>query len=238
VIEDSIFRRNGIGIGPNSESTGNLPAPQNGACNSGSNRSPLPIFNSTRIARCTVIQDNRIVDNGNISTPANDTLLGAPWGIGVMLPGDYADLTRDNFIRGNPNFGALVFEQPNPFPPTPQTVYFQAMGNRFSHNLFRRNGTRPGGADIGLEGGAFGAKSSVNNCFSANSFTSSIPAGIQGTWGCQNLRTPNGGTGLVVKILALINESGARTSRPQPRPGRQPTMPRPCSGVPRNPLCG
>jgi hypothetical protein len=238
VIEDSTFRRNSIGIGPNSEITGDLPAPQDGACNSGANRSPTPTFSSTRIARCTVFRNNRIVDNGNISTPANNTLLGAPWGVGVLLPGTYADLVKDNVIRGNPNFGALVFEQPNPFPPTPQTVYFQAAGNRVSHNTFARNGTRSGGADVGLEGGAFGGMNSLNNCFSANTFGSSIPANIQVSWGCQNATTPNGGTGLVAKILQLINESGARTSRPQPAPPRQPTMRNPCGGVPRNPLCG
>ena len=237
VIEDSTFRRNSIGIGPNSEITGDLPAPQDGACNSGANRSPTPTFSSTRIARCTVFRHNLIVDNGNISTPANNTLLGAPWGVGVLLPGTYADLVRNNVIRGNPNFGVLVFEQPNPFPPTAQTVFFQAVGNRVSSNTFARNGTRPGGADVGLEGGAFGAMNSFNNCFAANSFGSSMPTNIQGTWGCQNATTPNGGTGLVAEILQLITESGNRSSRPQPAPSRQPTMPNPCRGVPRNPLC-
>jgi hypothetical protein len=238
VIEDSIFRQNGLGVAPNTESNGDPPPPQNGACNSGTNRSPTPTFTSTRIARCTVFEDNRIVDNGNISTPANNTLLGAPWGVGVMLPGDYADLVRDNVIRGNPNFGMLVFEFPDPFPPTSQTVFFQAAGNRASHNRFARNGTRAGGADIGLEGGAFGSMSSVNNCFSSNAVTSSIPSRIQGTWGCRHATTPNGGTALVAKILSLITESSDRTSRPQPPPLRQPTMPNPCRGVPRNPLCG
>jgi hypothetical protein len=238
VIENSIFRRNSVGIGPNSEALADVPPPQDGACNSGANRSPSPTFSSTRIARCTVFRHNRIVDNGNISTPANSTLLGAPWGVGVLLSGDYADLVRDNVIRGNPNFGVFVFERPNPFPTTPQTIFFQVSGNRISHNTFARNGARPGGADIGLEGGAFGSMKSTNNCFSSNTFASSIPASIQGTWGCQHTTTPNGGTALVAKLLQLIGESGARNSRPQPPPPRQPTMPSPCQGVPRNPLCG
>jgi hypothetical protein len=238
VIEDSTFRDNGVGIAPDSESAADLPPPQDGACNAGSNRSKLPVFHSTDIARCTVFRDDVISDNGNLNTPANNTLLGAPWGVGVMLPGDYADLVENDTIVGNPNFGALVFEQPNPFPPTAKTEYFQAIGNRISDNRLSGNGTAPGGADIGLEGGVFGAQDSVDNCFSGNTFTTSIPADIEGTWGCQNATTPNGGPALFSELLTLIAQSGARHSRPQPAPPPQPTMPRPCQGVPRNPLCG
>jgi hypothetical protein len=238
VIENSTFRDNGVGIAPDSESDSDLPPPQDGACDSGSNRSQLPTFSSTTINRCTIFRNNLIVDNGNLSTPANSTLLSGPWGVGVMLPGDYADLVANNTIRGNPNFGVLLFEQPWPFPPTAKTVYYQVAGNRVSSNLIQGNGTASGGADIGLEGGVYGAQNSVDNCFSGNTFATSIPANIEGTWGCQNSTTPNGGSGLLNEILALIAQSGARHSRPQPAPPRQPTMPRPCKGVPRNPLCG
>jgi hypothetical protein len=155
-----------------------------------------------------------------------------------MLPGDYADLIQDNVIRGNPTFGVLVFEEPWPFPPTAKTVYYQAAGNRVSGNTLQGNGAEPGGADIGLEGGVFGAMNSVNNCFSGNTFATSIPAGIEGTWGCQNATTPNGGGGLYNELLALVAQSAGRHSRPQPAPRRQPTMPQPCRGVPRNALCG
>lgn len=237
VIQHSVFRDNGVGIAPDSESGSDLPPPQDGACNAGSNRSAVPVFTSTNIARCTIFRNDVISDNGNLNTPANSTLLGAPWGVGVMLPGDYADLVDHDTISGNPNFGALVFEQPDPFPPTSKTIFFQAMGNRFSNNRFSGNGTAPGGADIGLEGGVYGGQNSVNNCFSGNSFATSIPAGIEGTWGCQNATTPNGGPALFSELLTLIAQSGARHSQPQPPPPPQPTMPRPCKGVPRNPLC-
>jgi hypothetical protein len=237
IVENSTFRDNGVGIAPDSELV-DLPPPQDGACNAGSNRSPTPAFASTDISRCTIFRDNVIADNANLSTPANSTLLGGPWGVGVMLPGAYADLIENNTIKGNPTFGALVFEQPYPFPPTPRTVYFQVAGNRVSNNAFSGNGTQPGGADIGLEGGVFGAQNSVNNCFSGNSFTTSIPANIEGTWGCQNATTPNAGAALYNEVFSLIAQSAARHSRPQPAPPRQPTMPRPCRGVPRNPLCG
>lgn len=237
VIEDSTFRENGVGIAPDSESNSDLPPPQDGACNAGSNRSPLPTFAGTDIARCTIFRDDVIADNGNLTTPANATLLGAPWGAGVLLPGDYADLIEDDTIKDNPTFGALIFEQPDPYPPTSKTIYFQAAANRVSNNTFVGNGTRAGGADIGLEGGVFGTQNSVNNCFQDNTFATSIPANIEGTWGCQNATTPNGGPALFSEILSLIAQSGARHSRPQPAPRPQPTMSRPCRGVPRDPIC-
>jgi hypothetical protein len=236
VIANSTFRNNGVGIAPDSESGSDLPPPQDGACDAGANRSPTPTFASTNIDHCTVFRQDVIANNGNLSTPANNTLLGAPWGAGVMLPGDYADLLDDNTITGNPTFGVLVFEQPDPYPPTAKTVYFQAAGNRVTNNHFTGNGTQPGGADIGLEGGVFGTQN-VNNCFAGNTFATSIPAGIEGTWGCQNATTPNGGPDLLGEVLTLIGQSGARHSKPQPAPRRQPTMPRPCRGVPRNALC-
>ena len=238
IIENSIFRDNSIGLAPNSDAGGDPPPPQDGACNSGANRSKTPRVASTRMARCTIIRNNLIADNGNLSSPADRDVLGAPWGIGIELPGVYSDLVEGNQIIGNPNFGALVFEYPDPFPPTRKTIYFQVSGNRLSGNRFSGNGTSPGGADIGLEGGAFGSKSSVNNCFSGNAFTTSNPTGIEGTWGCQHTTTPNGTSSLVLEVINLVSQSGARASVAQPAPLPQPTMPHPCGGVPRNPLCG
>jgi hypothetical protein len=237
IIEDSTFRNNSVGIGPDSEPDSDKPPPQDGACNSGSNRSPLPTFSSTQIDRCTIFSHNVIENNGNLSTPANSDILGAPWGVGVLLAGDYADLIENNTIRGNPSFGVLVLERPDPFPPQSDTVYFQASGNRVSDNQITGNATQPNAFDVGLEGGVFGTQNSVNNCFSGNTFATSSPADIEGTWGCQNATTPNGGVGLFGEILTLIQQSGARHPHPQPAPHRQPTMPKPCRGVPRNPLC-
>ena len=157
---------------------------------------------------------------------------------GFEWPGDYADLVQNNTIRNNVNFGVLAFENPNPFPPTSSTIYFQVSGNRFANNTFRNNGTRAGGADIGLEGGVFGTQQSVNNCFTGNHFVTSIPANIEGTWGCQNSTTPNGSVALVGTILTLLTEASPgpgslRHATGQRAPGRQPTMPRPCAGPPR-----
>ena len=107
-------------------------------------------------------------------------------------------------------------------------------------NTFSANGTNPdpSAGDITLVGGLFGQQLSTNNCFCGNTFTTSTPPAIEGNWGCQNVTTPNpGGAGLTY-ILALQAASQARTSVPQPAPGAQPSMPHPCKGVPKNPLCG
>jgi Right handed beta helix region len=237
IVEDSTFRDNSVGVAPDSEPDDDLPPPQDGACNSASNRAMLPTFTSTQINRCTIFRDNLIEDNGNLSTPANSDILGAPWGEGVVLGGDYADLIEDNTIRDNPTFGVLVLERPDPFPPTADTVYFQSSGNRISDNRITGNATASGTTDIALEGGAFGTMNSVDNCFSGNTFATSSPADIQGTWGCQNATTPNGGVAMLSEILELVGQSGARHPRPQAAPRPQPTMPRPCRGVPHNPLC-
>ena len=222
IVEDSTFRDNSVGVAPDSEPDDDLPPPQDGACNSGSNRARLPTFTSTQIDRCTIFRDNVIEDNGNISTPANSDILNAPWGEGLVLGGDYADLIEDNTIKDNPTFGVLVLERPDPFPPTSKTVYFQSSGNEVSDNTVTGNGSVSGTDDLALEGGVFGTQNSVNNCFSGNTFATSSPADLEGTWGCQNATTPNGGDALFAEILKLIGQSGARHQRPQPAPGPSP----------------
>ena len=237
VIQNSIFRNNSVGIAPSSLTHDDLPPPQDGACDSGANTSPLPTFSSTAIMHCTIFRNNSVTNNGNLNAPADSTTAGAPWGVGIEWPGLYGDQVSNNTVTGNPNFGIAAFEAPNPFPPDATTIYFQLSGNRFDGNTLSGNGTRAGGADIGLEGGAFGTMQSVNNCFTGNHFGTSIPKGLEGNWGCQKQTTPNGGTDMLGTLLTLITESQARHSVPQPAPKPQPTMPKPCRGVPRNALC-
>jgi len=243
LIERSIFADNSAGIVPNSENPGDPPPPQDGACSSGENSSPTPVFETTAIARCTIIQDNLVFDNNNLTVPGNDSTLKAPWGVGVELPGTYADLVRNNLVFANENDGVLGFEYPNPFPPTAETIFFQFAGNRISENLFFDNGSSesPFRKDVMIEGGLFGQMLSTNNCVSANLMPDgSFPAEVEGTWGCQNATTPNPSPGdfeTIGYLLELQAQSEARHAVPQPPPPPQPTMPNPCAGVPRNPVC-
>lgn len=240
LFENSKFNNNSIGFVPNSENPSDPPPPQDGACDSGKNHKPTPTFSSTEIARCTIFRNSEFSNNNNINAPGNGATEPGGWGIGIEMPGTYADLVEGNTISGNQNVGLLGFEYPNPFPPTPETIDFALSGNRISGNTFSGNGTIERGlsGDLSLQGGIF--TKSVNNCVSGNSFTSAVhPAEIEGAWGCQNKTTPNpeNGFGAVEYLLTLGAESEARVPTPQPAPPAQPTMPNPCQGVPYNPLC-
>ncbi len=240
VFENSVFKNNSIGFVPNSENPSDPPPPQDGACNSGQNHKATPKFTTTEIERCTIFRNNAFEENNNINAPGNSATEAGGWGIGVELPGTYADLVENNTIKNNVNVGLFGFEYPNPFPPTAETIFFALSGNRISSNTFSGNGSNERGlsGDLALQGGLF--TESVNNCVSGNSFTSATwPASIEGEWGCQHSTTPspNNGEPGVQYILELAAESEARTSTPQPAPPAQTTMPNPCSGVPYNPLC-
>jgi hypothetical protein len=168
--------------------------------------------------------------------PANPGTIQLGWGVGLFAFGAYGDLFIDNTITGNRNFGILAVENPFPFPPTANTIFFQLQGNRFQNN-------RVGGAhyaDIAMEGGLFGAKQSVNNCFAGIVYKTSLPADLS-PWVCANATTPNpdaSASGQVLgQILTIMGQSESRKQRGQPAPPPQPTMPNPCRGVPRNPLC-
>ncbi len=270
VLENSIYRQNNVGIAPNSEVPGDKPPPQDGECGRPNieNPNPEPIITTTEIPRCTIIRHNLIVNNGDLTLPFNGSTAIAPWGAGVELAGDYADLVTENVISGNASDGVLGFEYPNPtnlealekgeYPFFPDTLYFQLAGNAITSNVFAKNGsgTKQAGpfkGDISLMGGfseffnslgiPYPQSHSENDCASGNLLSTSFPANIQGTWGCQNAKTPSvGGGGAAINYLGgLIAEAGeARAINPpvgQPAPPRQPTMPNPCAGVPKNPLC-
>ena len=252
VIEKSKFVHNTDGLAPNSENPGDGPPPQDGQCHRANVEEPDPtprIF-TTRIKRCTIFRDNVIGENNNLSVPANASAAAAPWGVGVELPGVYADLVEGNQIYGNPSDGVLAFEYPNPFPPVADTIYFQLAGNELADNTFNGNGYGGGrfAGDVMMEGGLFGSHTSTNNCLTGNSFVDAVyPADIEGTWGCQHITTPNPNTGYehplqtLVYLLELqyVSEHRAEFAevKGQPVPPAQETMPDPCLGVPRNPLC-
>ena len=140
IIEKSTFRNNSSGIGPNSLNNDDQPPPQDGACNAGLNDSSTPAFLGTRVKRCTIIRKNVIENNGNLTTPANSTTASIPWGNGIILIGTYADLVKNNTIRNNPSVGLLGLENPDPFPTTPPTGFFQLSGHRISGHPFEGHG--------------------------------------------------------------------------------------------------
>jgi hypothetical protein len=257
IIEKSLIRNNGSGIAPNSENPGDGPPPQDGECGRPNieNPNPEPLITTTRIKRCTIIRNNVITENNNLTVPINGSTAPAPWGTGVLLAGDYADLVTKNTITNNANDGILGFEFANPFTPENNfegTLFFQFAGNKLSDNTFSNNGYRGGWpftGDIAMMGGfselfpgtRYPESHSVDNCAIANTMPdATFPAEIERTWGCQHSQTPSPGGGelAIDYLLTLPAEAPSAGERsPQPAPAAQPTMPNPCKGVPRNPLC-
>jgi hypothetical protein len=252
IIEHSTFRHNTTGVAPNSENPGDGPPPQNGACQHSKplkhHKGKLPEFTTTEFEHCTIIKEDLITENSDLHTPGSGSAAGAPWGAGVELPGDYGDLVENNTITNNASDGVLAFEFPNPFPITKSTIFFQDAGNKVAKNKFSGNGKLAKfplyEGDVAFEGGAFGTKTSTNDCLTANEFTDIVfPAEIEKTWGCQNKTTPNPTPnssewgGFIEYLTTLQGESEKRVQEPQVAPPAQETMPNPCERVPNNPLC-
>jgi hypothetical protein len=97
-VEDSLFRRNAVGVSFNS-SQSDSPPPQLGTCDAGANRSPAPVLATTRLARCTVFRDNRVLDNNALDVPANTASVRPGAGIGLALLGSYGDLIEEQHRR-------------------------------------------------------------------------------------------------------------------------------------------
>jgi hypothetical protein len=252
-IENSTFRNNSAGVVPNSENPGDGPPPQDGECGRENNIpvSPTPTnITSTNIQRCTVIRNNLITENNNLTVPVNGSTARVGFGVGVVLPGTYADLIEHNVISKNTNDGLIGIEVPIPFePPFAESIWFQLAGNKISNNQFLRNGHSHGGpftGDLTLGSGANeifrGVPSeSTNNCVSGNSFgDGTFPKGLQKAWSCQYNTTPNpGGAPGIYEYISAVPEEGARLRKEtgQQPPPPQPTMPNPCEGVPENRIC-
>jgi hypothetical protein len=252
-IEWSVFRHNSSGVLPNSENPGDAPPPQDGECNRPNieNPEPTPTITTTKIPRCTVIRYNLISENNNSTVPVNGSTERASFGNGIILPGTYADLIEKNFISDNEKTGVFGIEYPNPLTPENGflgSIFFQLAGNKISRNVFVHNGYfgGPFTGDVTLGSGAneifLGTESqSKNNCVSGNVLTgATTPAKIQETWGCQHATTPNpGGAPAIYEYIGAAAEEAALLRKPtgQPVPPPQQTMPNPCKGAPKNPLC-
>lgn len=262
VIEKSIFRDNSSGIAPNGENPGDGPPPSDGQCNPGNVRpkGPYITISSTNIERCEIFKENLVTENNNLEAPANPSTEVAPWGVGILLPGVAGELIEDNTITNNVNNGLLGFEYPNPFPPVKctkqersegcrSTIYFQFTGNKVANNTFENNGTsgKEFASQIAFQGGIYPYKGheSVNDCASGNSYTGSapttFPAELETTWGCSNMTTPPPENGLnaIGYLVELSDESASdkRKEKAGTEPAAQETDPKPCEGVPVDPLC-
>jgi hypothetical protein len=263
IIRNSEFDHNSEGINTNSESNGDLPAPQDGACPGGS-------------GSCWVVTGNYIHDNNNRDLPGNG--LG-PIGIGLVVAGGRNDTITGNLFARNgawavallPYFsgvqngtadctsGGGVWD--NPFADAlvgGPACFFNASGSNVSGNVFVGNGAfgQPTNGDladlsdfstVGIPAPAPGH----GNCWHGNidpSGVTSSPAGLQQANG--NCATAGPGGSVTGPLLGqgLCNWFQLPPSDPlcggavypQQDPSfsllplpPQPTMPDPCSALPR-----
>ena len=131
LVEHSLFRANEVGVSFNS-SQSDPPPPQLGTCDAGANRSPAPLVRTTRLARCTVFRENRVLDNNASDVPTNTASVRPGTGIGIDLLGSYGDLISNNLLAGNRNVGVLGLPLPIEGP-----TRFALAGNRISDNQIR-----------------------------------------------------------------------------------------------------
>ena len=225
LVERSLFRGNAVGVSFNS-SLSDPPPPQLGTCDAGANRSPAPSIATTRLARCTVFRDNRVLDNDALDVPSNTDAVMPGAGIGIDLLGSYADLIADNRIAGNRNVGVLGLQLPERGP-----ARFALVGNRISGN--RISGSR---LALALAGG----DRSLDDCVGGNLGAPTEPENLA-PYSCARATTPSLPARSTRRVLALVQRLHARLAaharRPQPAPPPQPSMPAPCRGAPPSPLC-
>ncbi len=263
VIRDGEWDRNGEGIDTNSASSGDLPAPQNGACPGGS-------------GSCWVVTGNYIHDNNNRDVPGNGLgLVGA--GI-VVAGGSHDTITRNLFVNNGAWAVALVpyitgvANGPadctsgggvwdNPFVDSlagGPACFFNDYGSDVHGNLFRGNGSfgQPTNGDLAdlsdfSAAGLPAAAPGQGNCWRANidpAGVSSAPANLEQTNG--NCATAGPGASLNDPLFGQVlcnlhqlppgNPLCNGAVYPQQDPSfsllplpRQRSMPSPCSVLPR-----
>ncbi|MGH8456905.1 MAG: hypothetical protein ACRETE_07965 [Stenotrophobium sp.] len=157
IIQNSEWDHNNAGIVTNTQSSGDPPPPQNGACPSGVTTGP------TGTGNCTVFRNNFIHDNNNPNVPKVGLTGEGPVGSGLVIAGGRNDIVTQNIISNNGAWGVLLTLFPDtPEPPggTPAPApgtdkqpdcsaginvpdlycLFNAFGNEVSANLFMNNG--------------------------------------------------------------------------------------------------
>jgi hypothetical protein len=98
---------------------------------------PAPAITTTRLARCTIFRDNRVLDNDALDVSANTTSVRPAAGVGLDLLGSYGDLITDNQIAGNRNIGLLGVQLPER-----GRARFAFAGNRIADNPSAAHGSR------------------------------------------------------------------------------------------------
>lgn len=148
----------------------------------------------------TFIAGNVVTDNSNPTSPEQAK---GGFGEGIIIGGGTKNVVVRNRVSGNKVAGILV-NSFGDFPPE---------NNRVEGNLLSDNGVDLH-YDVPTSGTAAG------NCFTANTFTTSMPASIESAMAC-----PGGTAAVKGNPLRLPNPPPNVPYKTLPAPGPQPSMP-------------
>jgi hypothetical protein len=264
VIEHSQFDNNMDGFDTNTQSVGDPPPPQNGACGfDGSS-------GITGTRSCWVFMDNFSHNNNNVRVPGAG-LSGEPPGTGMTVSGATNDTVMDNTYANNDAWGTLFV----PFPDSPGATgvctgsggrldtlpgfcIYDPQSDALLNNTYSGNGGygNPTNGDFGQITLNSGGSGEGQNCFGGNTapagFTPSNLEQAQPPSSCGVItKTANTGGPLLTQVVcatgfaATIGVSCTGAVYPKPTtppilttaPTNLPTMPNPCQGVPANAWC-
>jgi plastocyanin len=174
-------------------------------------------LDSERLApqRKVYIAGNLVEDNNNVGAPANEYSYGA-LGNGILVAGGASNVVERNTVLGHRYYGIGVA------PNSDRNIWIS------ERNVVRDNIVRESQlADLALAG-----PSGRGNCFSGNTFRTSLPPAIETSYGCGPTLAKLGGGDLAatVQSLALFvrGKSGKYPHgdwRTQPPPPPQRNMP-------------
>jgi hypothetical protein len=259
VIEHSQFDHNMDGLDTNTQSVGDPPPPQNGACPYGGTSG----FTGTR--SCWVFMENFSHDNNNVQVPGAG-LSGEPPGTGMTVAGATNDTVMDNTFANNDGWGTLFVPYPDVPGPTGVCAgsggqlalgfcIYDPQGDALLNNTYSGNGGygNPTNGDFG-QITLFGGE--AQNCYGGNiapaGFTPSDLEQTQPPSSC-GATTSAGNTGgplfsqvvCATGFASSLGVSCTGATYPTPTtppvmttlPANLPTMPNPCQGVPANAWC-
>jgi plastocyanin len=176
-----------------------------------------------------VITNNYVHDNQNTSAPYKDPAFAAVYGMGIANMGGDDDVVENNRVENHKYFGIVV--QPIPgLGPSEDPIPVNPTGNVYRANNNVVKGNRVSGS--GVADLALGAPAGSGNCFSGNTFGTSLPAAIETVYSCGGPGSSVGGGDAAVSAVVAQNvalaESGALAPgdwKTQPTPPDQPNMP-------------
>lgn len=165
--------------------------------------------------REATIFGNIVLNNNNIKAPF--VAIGWPsFGNGILVAGGLRNRIEKNVIINHPNNGIVML-------PNLQDNLWLSHGTIVKENIIRGSGR----ADISLSGPI-----SMGNCFSDNSFSTTIPFGLEIFAGCGSpVRSMMGGDlSMMMGALAMMMDANlgnfdSGDYKTQPIPAAQPEMP-------------